>query len=137
PACTTTATGSSPAGKYPITCANATAANYTPTYKPGTLTIAPVPLKITADDKSKVYGAPDPTFTASYTGLVNNDTPAAIKGLVLTGAPSTSGVGSYSIVPSGAANPNYTISFVNGKETITPAPLTISANNQQITLHGT
>ena len=41
PSCTTTATASSPAGTYPITCAQGTlaAANYAFTFTPGTLTV--------------------------------------------------------------------------------------------------
>ena len=43
----------------------------------------------------------------------------------MSGPPSGSGVGKYAITPSGASNPNYDITFVDGIETITPAPLTI------------
>ena len=36
----------------------------------------------------------------------------------------------YSITASGAADPDYTISYVAGTLTVTPAPLTITADNQ-------
>ena len=36
------------------------------------------PLTITADDQTKVYGAALPTLTASYTGFVNGDTAASL-----------------------------------------------------------
>lgn len=39
PTCTTTATTSSPAGNYPITCSGAVAPNYSISYQPGTLSI--------------------------------------------------------------------------------------------------
>ncbi len=47
---------------------------------PATLTVGPAPLTITADPKSKSYGQPNPTFTVTYDGLVNNDLPAALAG---------------------------------------------------------
>jgi len=40
----------------------------------GTLTIAPAPLVITADDQQMTYGATLPALTVSYSGLVNGDT---------------------------------------------------------------
>ncbi len=42
PTCSTTATTTSPAGSYPITCSGAAGANYTFTYVPGTLTVLAV-----------------------------------------------------------------------------------------------
>jgi hypothetical protein len=41
--CSTTATGSSPAGTYPISCSGLSSTNYTITYVPGQLTITPPP----------------------------------------------------------------------------------------------
>ena len=41
--CTTTATSSSPAGTYPITCSGQSSINYVITYVPGTLTITAPP----------------------------------------------------------------------------------------------
>jgi hypothetical protein len=45
---------------------------------PGTLTVTPASLTITADSKTKVYGAALPTLTASYSGFVNGDTSASL-----------------------------------------------------------
>ncbi len=52
--CTTTATAASPAGTYPITCAQGTlaAANYTFTFIAGTLTVTPAPLIVTVNNAS-------------------------------------------------------------------------------------
>ena len=36
----------------------------------------------------------------------------------------------YAITASGAADPNYTISYVPGTLTVTPATLTVTADNQ-------
>ena len=41
--CSTTATASSPAGTYPISCSGLSSTNYTITYVPGQLTITPPP----------------------------------------------------------------------------------------------
>jgi len=76
-----------------------------------------------------VYGGMLPALTASYTGLVNGDTSAAIAGLTLGTAPASSHVGSYPITAAGAADPDYAITLVNGTLTITPASLTVGVNN--------
>ena len=57
---------------YPITAAVGTLAstNYQFSFENGELAVTPVTLTVTADDKSKVYGAANPTFTASYSGWV-------------------------------------------------------------------
>ena len=127
----TTALASSNVGGYGITASGATSGNYTITLDPGTLTITKAPLTITADNQTKVYGAALPTLTASYTGLVNEDTSSAISGLTLsTPALASSNVGTYSIAPSGATAGNYNITFDSGTLAITEAPLTITANDQ-------
>jgi hypothetical protein len=128
---TTTATGSSPVGTYPITPANATAPNYAITFVPGTLTIADVsPLLIKANDASRLYGAADPVFTATYTGLLGSDTPSVVTGLQFaTTAGQASGVGTYTITPFGASAPGYDISYDSGTLTIERAPLVITPLN--------
>jgi uncharacterized repeat protein (TIGR03803 family) len=130
----TTATAASSVGTYPITATGAADANYTIAFVSGTLTVTPASLTITADDKSKVYGASLPTLTVSYAGFVNSDTPASLDApVVLTTAPAASSVGTYPIVASGAADANYTITFVAGTLTVTPAALTITADNKSKT----
>ncbi|WP_343703958.1 FG-GAP-like repeat-containing protein [Chitinophaga sp.] len=59
----TTATGSSGAGAYPINASGAAAANYNFTYQQGTLTIEPKPLSIVLTPiADKVYGSADFTL---------------------------------------------------------------------------
>src|SRR5207244_5498306 len=89
-------------------------------------------LTITADDKSKVYGAALPGVTASYSGFVNGDTASDLVTPVSlsTTATAASAVGTYPITASGAADANYTISFVAGTLTVTPAALTIRADDK-------
>ena len=96
----------------------------------GTETVTPTPLKITAKDATKVYGAPDPAFSATYDGLVYGEPASVVTGLAFDAAPTGSDVGSYPIVPKGANSPNYEISYANGTETITPAALTIRAQDK-------
>nr|WP_279308114.1 MBG domain-containing protein [Niveispirillum sp. BGYR6] len=126
----TSATASSGVGSYAITGSGATAANYTISYQSGALSITPAALTIRANDASRTYGAANPAFTARYDGLVNGDTASVVSGLTLaTGATAASGVGSYAITGSGATAANYSISYQAGALSITPAALTIRAND--------
>src|SRR5207245_9199633 len=61
---------------YSIAATGAADNDYTINYSPGTLTITPAPLTITADAQTKVYGAALPALTASYVGFVNGATAA-------------------------------------------------------------
>ena len=125
---------------YAIVASNATggtfnAANYTISYVNGALTVTPAPLTITAQDVSKVYGQA-PTLSGFDTaGLVNSDTVASVT-LASNGQVATAGVAGspYAIVASNATGDsftpgNYTISYVNGALTVTPASLTITAQD--------
>jgi hypothetical protein len=132
---TTSATVSSSVGGYPIVAAKGTlsAANYTFRFFNGTLTVTPALLTISADDTSKVYGQANPAFTATTTGFVNGDSTAVVRGRanLTTTATVRSGVGTYTISAArgslGAAN--YTFTFVNGTLAVTPALLTVTAND--------
>ncbi|MCW2479858.1 hypothetical protein J5224_12130 [Candidatus Symbiopectobacterium sp. NZEC135] len=120
-------------GSYGITASNATGTgldNYTISYNNGTLTVTPAALSISAENASKIYGN-SANLGYSTVGLVNGD---AVSGLTLTSAgnAATANVGSYGITASsatGAGLGNYTISYNNGTLTVTPAALTISADN--------
>jgi hypothetical protein len=128
---TTAATASSQVGSYAITAAGTADPDYTIAYTNGTLTVTPAPLAITANNQTKVYGAPLPTLTDSYNGFVNGDSAASLTTQpTLSTATASSQVGSYPITASDAADPDYTISYVAGSLTVTPAPLTITAVNQ-------
>src|SRR3989442_14105522 len=75
-----------------------------------------------------------PPLPASYSGFVNGDTAAMLTtpATVSTTATTASAVGTYPITGSGAvsASGNYTIAYVNGALTVTPATLTVTANDQ-------
>src|SRR6185437_6131514 len=127
------ATAASAVGGYPIipSLVDPTnkLGNYTVTSNNGTLTVTPAPLALTANNASRAYGDPNPAFTGTITGLKNGDNIT----LSFSSADVTSPVGTSPIVPAAVDPtgklPNYTVSVTNGSLTITPAPLSISANN--------
>jgi hypothetical protein len=143
PTVSTTATSASPVGAYSLTVGGAAAANYAFTYLNGTLTVTPATLTVTADNRSRAFGAANPAFTASYSGFVNGED-LATSGV--TGSPSlttaatpTSPVGTYPIV-SGAGSlsaNNYAFSFVNGTLTVNKAVPAITWNNPANITYGT
>jgi filamentous hemagglutinin family protein len=122
-----------PGSPYAITqgtVTNANNPNYAITFVNGQLVITPAPLTIAADNKTRLYGDANPPLTATFTGLANGDTAAAIPGVMLTTpAVPASNVGNYAINVTSGANANYTITYVNGQLAIAPAPLTIAAND--------
>ena len=136
PTLSTTATSSShvSGNPYSITASGAADSDYSISYASGRLTVTTAALTITANNQSKVYGAALPTLTASYAGLVNGDTAASLTtqpSLATTATASSHVSGNpYAITASGAADSDYTISYVVGALTVTPAALTITANNQ-------
>jgi hypothetical protein len=128
----TAATAASPVGTYPITASGATSTNYTITFVSGTLTVTLVPLTITADSQTNIYGAALPALTATYTGFVNGDTTNNLQTPVnlQTTATAASPVGNYPITANGATSTTYTITFVPGTLTVTQASLTITAEDK-------
>lgn len=85
--------------------------------------ISPKAVTVTAEAKSKEYGAADPDLTATVEGLVGKD---AISYTVSRTAGEA--VGEYTITPTGeAAQGNYTVSFVAGTLAITAK--TVTDNN--------
>src|SRR5207244_4128161 len=137
PSLTTTATGASAVGSYPITAGIGTLAstNYTFTSVNGTLTVNKATLTVTADSTARGYGDVNPAFTASYSGFKNGETLATT---VLPASPSlttpatgTSTVGSYPITAGigTLASTNYTFTSVNGTLTVNKATLTVTPDN--------
>jgi hypothetical protein len=136
PGLSTTATATSPVGTYPITITLGTlaSANYSfSTLTNGTLTVTGVQLTVTADNKSRVFGAPNPPLTFTVTGFVNGEGVGVLSGspAISTTANATSAPGTYPItVTQGTlANPNYTFAFVNGTLTVTIASTTTVITN--------
>ena len=97
-----------------------------------------VPLTITANPVSRQYGQADPPFTVSYSGFVGSDGPSVLGGTLICTSNDTitsaaSGVpvggGPYMINCSGLTSTFYIITYVPGILTVTPAPLTVTANS--------
>jgi len=113
--CVSPATSASAIGAYPITCSGLTSSNYIIKFGPGVLTITPAPLTVTAANAQRVYGAPNPIFTGTITGIQNADNITATHA---TAATPTSPVGMYAIVPTlvdpGGKLGNYFVTMNNG-----------------------
>ena len=121
----TTATGGSDVGTYAVTRGTLSAGpNYAINFNPGILSVTPAPLTVTAADAGRVYGQPNPAFTATYGGFAIGDSLGTLGGTLSfsTLATAASPVGSYAISPSGLSSNDYTITFVSGTLAITPAP---------------
>ena len=135
PSLSTTATTASAAGTYSIVVGRGSLAStdYTLSYEPGTLTIIPAVLTVTAGNAIRAYGAANPTLNCNITGFVNNETAATSD---LTGTPGVSSaatpaspVGSYAVTPALGTlkSNNYTFAFQAGTLTVSPAVLTVAA----------
>lgn len=88
------------------------------------------PLVVTAINAGRFYGDPNPAFTGTITGLNSGDN---ITVVYTTVANSSSPVGDYTIVPT-LVDPdnklsNYNVTINNGTLTVTPAPLSIVADD--------
>lgn len=142
PQVTTTATPASPATSggpgYPITVAQGTliAGNYSFSFLPGSLTVEKATLTVTAENKSRPYGAANPPLTFACSGFVNGESEssvtgspslstAAIAGSSVAGAPYPINVG-----PGTMSAPNYDYVFVDGSLTVTKATLTVTADDK-------
>jgi hypothetical protein len=124
-----------------VTFTPADTTDYTTATQSVTINVTRAPLTITADSKTKVYGAPLPTLSASYSGFVNGDTSASLTTAptFATTATASSDVNSsgYAITPSAAVDPDYTITFANGTLSITRANQLIHWNNPAAITNGT
>ncbi|MDE3038129.1 MAG: hypothetical protein KGJ21_06740, partial [Pseudomonadota bacterium] len=118
-------------------------------YPPGSVTqtgnlflysLAPT-ITVTADNQSRLYGAADPAFTYTLSGLVDGDT-----GSILSGSPSfstpggdtaTSAAGNTYTITTAlntlANSIGYGLATANGTLTINKAHLTVTADNQSMT----
>ena len=122
PTASTAASAASNAGTYAITAAGGLDGDYSFSYVPGTLTVGKKGLTVTADDKGKVHGTPNPPLTVSYTGFVGGD-----DGTVLDTAPTasttatdTSTAGAYAITAAGGVDNNYDFTYIDGLLTVMP-----------------
>src|SRR5439155_1309337 len=71
--------------------------NYSVTSTNGTLAVTAAPMTVKANDASRLYGAANPSFTGTLSGVQNGDN---ITATYASSATAASAVGTYSIVPS-------------------------------------
>ena len=114
-------------GTYTITPSGAAAqGNYNVTYVTASMNISRATATVTAQAKTKVYGAADPALTAVVSGLQNGDAASVIQYTLSRTAGEN--VGTYTITPSGAdTQGNYNVTYVTASMTITRATATVTA----------
>ena len=107
------------AGTYTVT-ATTTNPNYTldPDTNTAEFAIAKRPATVTPDNKTKVYEEKDPDLTYAVSGVLDGET---LKCITLTRAEGEN-AGKYAITATADAdaNPNYEVTFAEGKFTINP-----------------
>ncbi|MBX3501562.1 MAG: filamentous hemagglutinin N-terminal domain-containing protein [Alphaproteobacteria bacterium] len=119
-------------GPYAIlqgTITNANNPNYVITYVGADLTVTARPVTVTADAKTRVYGDADPALTFTTSSLGSG---TAIVGALDRAPGETVTGGPYSILQgtvTNANNPNYVITYVGADLTITPRPITVTADS--------
>jgi len=116
------------AGSHTLNVTYAVQGNFAASSGTGTLTVNKASLTVTAADASRTYGAANPAFTGTITGIQNADN---ITATYATSATVTSSGGTYTIVPT-LVDPtgklgNYTVASNNGTLTVTKASLTVTA----------
>ncbi|HCY16337.1 MAG: hypothetical protein A2Z93_08425 [Curvibacter sp. GWA2_64_110] len=132
------------AGSYTLTPSGLTSSNYNISYTNGALTVNPATLTITTNAASRTYGSANPAFSGTVTGFVAGQNAANALGGSLafsTSATQSSNVGSYGLTGNGltANNGNYVFVQATGNAsalTITPAALSVTANNASKTYDG-
>lgn len=131
--CVSTTDATTPVGSYAgaASCSGAIAApGYTIVYQAGDVTITPAPLTVTASGGAATYGGALPVIAPAYTGFVNGDGDGVVTGTTCAVAiPVT--VPTTVTACTGAVSPNYTMSYVPGQVTVSPAALVITPSNAQ------
>lgn len=105
---------------------------------PYTYTIKPITLTARVKDAMRLYGNPDPQFSSTYYGFVNDEDASVITshGNYTSTAKAYSDVGTYSIKQSGAIAQNYVFVYEDGTLTVNKAPLVMTANDKTMTYGG-
>ena len=97
------------------------------------VTIARKGVTVTADDKTKEYGAADPELTATVAGLIGED-----KITYTLSRAEGENAGEYAITASGEATQgNYSVTYTGAKFTITKATVGLSWNTETFDYDGT
>ncbi len=133
-----------PAGSYTVVATscggailsgNATDYGVVYTSAANDFTVTTASLTVTASSPSMPYGSAPATVTPIYSGFVNADSASSLttKPVCSTAATPTSTVlGSpYTSSCTGAVDPNYTMTYVDGSTTVIPAALAIAVSGSQ------
>lgn len=131
PQISTPAVMTSPAGTYPIIVCCAADSNYTFSYTQAELTVNQSMLEVWPQDTSRIYGSPNPTFSALITGFKNNENTSVIDTLPTLSSPAStiSPAGIYPIESCCAGDNNYSFVYHQGTLTVEPALLTAQAGD--------
>ena len=119
------------AGTVTITASQTGINEFTSDVENITLTINKKQVTATANDQSMSYGDTPPAFSCQYAGFVNGETESVLTALPVydCNATSTSYVGAYTIIPSGATAQNYSFTYQNGTLTIGKRALNVAPND--------
>ncbi len=122
--CVAEATGLPIPGSYPTSCAGPAAdANYVYQRTPGTLTVLPAVVTVTASSPTITVGEPAPAISAGTSGTVAG-TPSAAPSCTV---PPPTGAGTYATSCTGpAADAFYTYAYRNGVLTVQRAQTTVA-----------
>lgn len=121
PELSTTATKTSPVGKYPIKVERGTVTNANVTFVDGTLTVSKATLYVGVKNATITEGDPIPSFDLTYRGFCNDDTEAnafTTYPTATTTATSSSKPGTYPITVNGGSATNYSLTYTQGTLTI-------------------
>jgi MBG domain (YGX type)/Calcineurin-like phosphoesterase/Bacterial Ig-like domain (group 3)/Purple acid Phosphatase, N-terminal domain len=131
PVLSTVADTNSPVGTYPIIVSQGTLSNahYNFSFTNGTLTVTQAVLNIFADSQTRYYGTTNSQLTGSILGVQNGDQVFVNYSTV---ADTNSPIGSYAILASALGDllTNYLVIVSNGTVVVSPAPLSVAADNK-------
>ncbi|QZT36916.1 hypothetical protein K5X82_17020 [Halosquirtibacter xylanolyticus] len=118
-------------GTSTITIHNNGSNQYKPYNHTFTLTVTKAPIAVTAEDKSRVYGQENPTFTYTVTGQRTGDNNIFSTAPTMSSiANQTSDVGAYAIEITGIENENYSAVYTDGSLSIEKAVSDMTWTNQ-------
>lgn len=131
PTIVTEAKESSAVGEYAIKIVGGEAHNYNLSKSDGVLTIDLANLRITADNKTRLYFEENPELTYYCSGFMNNEDENILKTrpTLNTQATKKSNVGIYPITITGATADNYRVEMIPGNLDIKKRTLTVSTDN--------
>ena len=124
-----------PAGTYDIILSGGASANYDITLVNSVLHVNKAPLTVKADNKQTVYGVAAPAYTATITGFVLGEDESVLGGALSYICAYTvgSGLGNYTITPSGLSADNYQFFYQNGTLAVSaPTSITFADNTDNL-----